>query len=191
MRAVSASSRLPPNLGCASPVFSSSCTHSPCPPHPHAPITHSTPLPAHRTDYPPTYLRPPTPTLHYVCMLSCPLGVSTPCISQKAQADALQLEMKLQDRDRQLEMKRKSDLAEAGYSSPDYRTRGGRCSSRSLRAIAHEILLLTLVISDHDRHERYRSQTTGVRGRGPLLGRASSVDSDTSDDDDLCDGGFY
>ena len=88
-------------------------------------------------------------------------------------------------------MKRKSDLAEAGYSSPDYRTRGGRCSSRSLRAIAHEILLLTLVISDHDRHERYRSQTTGVRGRGPLLGRASSVDSDTSDDDDLCDGGFY
>ena len=108
-------------------------------------------------------------------------------LSQRAQADALQLEMKLQDRDRQLEMKRKSDLAEAGYSSPDYRTRGSRC--RSLRAIAHEIVLLTLVISDHNRHERYRSQT-GVRGRGPLLGRASPVDSDTSDDEDLCDGGF-
>ena len=93
----------------------------------------------HSTTRPPHGLPPHIPTPSHTHTALCvhvvmSLGFSTPCISQKAQADALQLEIKLQDRDRQLEMKRKSDLAEAGYSSPDYRTRGSRCSSRSLRA---------------------------------------------------------
>ena len=72
----------------------------------------------------------------------------------------------------------KGNLAEAGCSSPDYRIRSSRCCRSTTPPPVHEIWYYSIepfTISDHRR----------------LVLRASSVDSDGSDDNDFCDGGLY
>ena len=67
----------------------------------------------------------------------------------------------------------KGNLAEAGCSSPDYKIRSSRCCRSTTPPPVHEMWYSRTL--DHRR----------------LVLRASSVDSDGSDDNDFCDGGLY